>query len=268
MPPAAVANRCFARSPRSKHLSFGPECARATHYFRAHSPHIENWHLSASLPISRVKVSAPPNVATPTASKDHTLILLRHLLLRTALAASATLAQAGTITYNLTGASTSAGLLTGMVELDTATNLITSARLTFNNAALGSPVFTTLDSSAADNGFGQAYISGPGSGPLNNGGQAALFFNTANVGSGTLTICTMAAACGTRVFERSLVEVYSSNGTMSFDLSDGIFSVAEDTTPAVAATPEPSSLALLGAGIFGLAVLTLFKPLRIPTRKF
>lgn len=200
-----------------------------------------------------------------TSSKDlPTLKLLRYALILTASLFPSTLARATTITYNLL-ATTSAGTLTGTVSINSSTDQITSADLTLNDSALGSPVFTTVSSSTAYNGLSQDYIVDSSSGGLNDGGQIALFFNTANVGTGSLSICTDAIACGTGRTESSLVEVYSTHGHVDLDLSSGTLTpvgTSSSSSPA-ALTPEPSSLLLLGTGFLGLSLALLVFPLKV-----
>lgn len=171
---------------------------------------------------------------------------------------SAVPGRATTITYNLV-ATTSAGTLTGTVGIDSATDLVTAANLTFNDAAVGTPAFSTIGSAAAYNGLGQDYISGPSSGSLNYGGQVGLFFDTAASGSGALSVCTGGVMCGTQGTELSFVQVYTTRGNVVYDITSGSLTQV-GTAGASALTPEPSSLLLLGTGILTCAFLTLSVP--------
>jgi hypothetical protein len=191
----------------------------------------------------------------------------KHLFASLCLALPAPLALATTIPYTVTNATTSRGTLTGTLAIDSSTGVVTSADLTFNDASLDSPVFSSVSSSAAYNGLGQDWISGGSSGWANYGGQAALFFDTANLPQGgTLSICTAASACGTQGIERSIVQVYSTAGTVDVDLSGGTltrFTASSGSGPASGATPEPSSLILFGTGalaIVGMRRLPWFRP--------
>lgn len=189
--------------------------------------------------------------------------LVRHALMLAASLLPATLGRATTITYNLL-ASTSAGNLTGTVTINSATDQVTSANLTLSDSALGTPVFSTVSSSAAYNGLSQDYIAGSSSSWLNYGGQVALFFDTANVSTGNLSICTAAAICGTQGTEQSFVQIYSTLGNITFDLTSGALTPTTTSTSVstTGLTPEPSSLALLGTGILGIAGVSLLLPLK------
>jgi hypothetical protein len=166
--------------------------------------------------------------------------------------ASAGVASATTMTYNLVGVTTSAGKITGTVSINTATDLVTSADITFDDLAIGDPVFNNIGTPNTYNELGQDYISGVSDSPLNYGGQIALYYDTANIGSGgDLGICLQSTACGTEVDQDSYVQAYFSGGTGSFNITGG------QLVPMLAkvVAPEPSTLILMGTGILGLAAL-------------
>jgi hypothetical protein len=179
---------------------------------------------------------------------------LKSLSLVTLLAAATLSSQAASTTYNLANASSSAGTLTGTVDIDSATGLITSANITFNDIAAGGPLFTNVGSTAAYNGISQAFVSGASNGPLNYGGQLALYFDTSNIGLGNLPICVAAGPCGLYGSPGSYAQVYVSNANGGpFYLTSGELDLqrpAVDPAPAA----EPPSLILLGTGILFAAL--------------
>ncbi|HKO19255.1 MAG TPA: hypothetical protein VJU82_10255 [Acidobacteriaceae bacterium] len=183
---------------------------------------------------------------------------LKSLSLAAVLAASG-ICHASTITFDLVGVNTSAGTLPGTVNIDTATKLVTSADITFNYAALGSPIFTTVDSAATHRGLSQDFLSGTSNSPLNNGGRVALYFDTASLGFGSLDLCLRGGTC---TGPGSYVQVYNSipgadRGPIY--ITSGELDPDTESRSDTAPTPEPPSLILLGTGIlFSAALLARF----------
>ena len=185
---------------------------------------------------------------------------LKPLSLALALSIS-TVCYASTITFNLVDVNTSAGSLTGTVDIDTTTSLITSADITFNDTAVGNPVFNTIDNATAHNGISQDFLSAPSNSLLNQGGRLALYFDTASLGFGNLDLCLRGGSCtgpGSYVQIANSIPgadrgpIYITSGKLDPDDST---SSPSDT----AAVAEPPSLILLGTGIlFSAALLARF----------
>ena len=104
----------------------------------------------------------------------HVTASLKSLSLVVVLAAGTALGHASSITFSLINVNSSAGSLTGTVDIDTATNLVTSANVTFNDIAASSPIFSGLRSQNTFNGIGQAFLSESGGNPS---GDLALYYD-------------------------------------------------------------------------------------------
>lgn len=96
-----------------------------------------------------------------------------------------TAAHASTITYNLSGITFQTALpyaLTGSITIDTSTDKITLASLWYNGNS-----FTTNTQENVFQGVGMDFITG-------SNGQVALYYATAGIGTGNVSICH--GACG------------------------------------------------------------------------
>jgi hypothetical protein len=167
--------------------------------------------------------------------------------------------------YELSGVAVDGYQLTGSVTLN-ANGVINAANVELVDAALNNPQFTQVTSAGGPAGYAPvadyAFISDPGV------GQIELQYLTNVNSSGDLSLCILSAHdCNS--YQASYLQIYnaSSFGYNPVDLSAGGLdpqsmesSPPPSSTPA--ATPEPTSLALLGIGILGVASLTHTKKRR------
>lgn len=106
-----------------------------------------------------------------------------------AVAAHANSIPAGS--YNVNDVVVNGYYLTGTLTLDTS-GIVTAADLTLNDAVLGNPAFTHLDSAGGSTGNSPiadfAYISAPGI------GRVTLNYLTAPDGSGDIDLCIQSLA--------------------------------------------------------------------------
>lgn len=177
------------------------------------------------------------------------------------LAAGVSAAYANTITagtYTLENATVGGYTVTGTVTFNrngnaTAADLVLNAPQ-FDNPGL--PTFNAVSSSSVFNGLSQNYLTA-----ANNAGQIALYLNTVADANGFFDLCLGSAQCGTSrgTVDPSTAQVYGFYNTTTHTGNPGL-GVTQFTSgylqsgqsAQVAATPEPSSLVLLGTGIAGL----------------
>ena len=158
-------------------------------------------------------------------------------------------------TYDLTGTTITAGStvysLSGTVTIGS-DGLFTAANIALNDNALGNPVFNVISRTGGPTGYNPvadfAYLTTSG-----NTAQLYLSYLTTLDGSGNVELCTVGGSCNG--YQDSYGQVYGASafGYNLVNLQGGTFDAAAPPAPA-AITPEPLTLALVGTGIFALAV--------------
>lgn len=161
--------------------------------------------------------------------------------------------------YELTNVTVDGFQLTGFVTTNSS-GIIDTANITLEDAALGNPVFSYIQSAGGPPGNSSqgayAYISN------SSVGQLVLYYTTTLDSSGAVDLCIAGAKnCNGSGHNASYLQIYqaSSFGYNPVDLSGGTLDAPivmnAGVAPVAATTPEPGSLALLGAGVLGLAAL-------------
>jgi hypothetical protein len=127
------------------------------------------------------------------------------------------------------------GTITGQLTFNGST--VTPTNFVFNDGAAGNPIFTGNATIGQNNGYADVFlntISG-------NGGQMLLYFSSVTSGNVNLLICQ--SNCNPFDALYSYIHLYNNyNDYQPANLTSG-------TLLASSATPEPSSLLLLGTGL-------------------
>lgn len=161
-------------------------------------------------------------------------------LLGIAAAGHASTITAGT--YSLSDVYADGYSITGTVTFN-ASGVVTGADLVLNDASASDPTYTNVGSTGSggyDPVSDFAYITGA------NGQIQLQYLDTLNP-NGSVELCINGVSCNS--YQASYIQTY--NGALGYnpvDLTSGTL-----VSQSVGATPEPSSLALLGTGILGAA---------------
>jgi hypothetical protein len=160
---------------------------------------------------------------------------MQRLALLGVLAIFAGVAHASTITYDLEGAMTTDGdPITGTVTIDSGTDLVTAGDLALDGTPWGGFVFDTLGYSGSVGFLGEDFAEID----FTSLDYILLEYSTANIGAGDV---------GVDFVDADL------SGTYYYNYGGATLDPESSAAVSPAATPEPSSLLLLGTGVLGLA---------------
>lgn len=164
--------------------------------------------------------------------------LLRHSFLAVVFLALSTFAAHADTTFNVSGATEHNGTFSGTITLDTATSQFTAASITYSLFS-STYLFNVIDLQELGGGTYNTYIADAA------GEQFAL----------KLPVATLSGYQGSTICTGNCLTPGGGYASAFFDMLNprDLYNVTSGSLTPAAATPEPSSIALLTTGLLGIA---------------